>query len=458
MRHSVVFLLAAIATVFFSAAAFGGDTLTWNTNQNRVTADIQSVELRPLLEAVARTTGWQVYLESNTTRTVSAKFRELAPGDALRLLLGNLNFAVVPQTNARSRLYVFRTVQGNATQLIQPGDGKSGGDRARAIPNELVVTLKPGAKIEDIDCARTAKVTGRIEGLNVYRLHFDAEADTKAAEDCLRRNSQVASVDSNFPMDHPEPTQMAENFSAPDFNLKQRDPGDCKVIIGLIDTGVRPLGNDLDNFVLPSVSVADSSGCPPPGNLTHGPAMAETILRSLQTSSGGKTSVKILPVDVYGCNESTTTFDVTTGIYKAVNAGANIINLSLGSSGDSTTLHTLIQDASKQGVVFFGAAGNQPVTSATYPAAYSEVIAVTAGDRPGQIASYANRGDFVDIMAPGTSVVPYNGQAYAVSGTSTATAFASGLAAGLADSSQDCPDKVIPTIRSKLGVNFTGHQ
>ena len=134
--------------------------------------------------------------------------------------------------------------------------------------------------------------------------------------------------------------------------------------------------------------------------------------------------------------------------------GRFLIGDILGSPGDSPALHNLIQQASAKGIVFFGAAGNQPVTTPVYPAAYPEVIAVTAGDHTGQIADYANRGSFVDIMAPGTSVVPFNGQSYVISGTSTATAYASGIAAGLADANQNCPPGVISTMRSRLGVKL----
>src|SRR5581483_3635588 len=110
----------------------------------------------------------------------------------------------------------FRTVQGNATQLVQPGGGKAGSDSAKPIANELVVTLKPGAKIENVPCARDAKITGRIDGLNVYRLRFNGEAETRAAAECLKGDPAVASIDSNFPIDRPPSTQLADNLSAQD--------------------------------------------------------------------------------------------------------------------------------------------------------------------------------------------------------------------------------------------------
>src|SRR5947207_3159531 len=99
-------LVPGLALLLAGARVQAEDTLYWNTVRGKVTADIQSVRLEPLLEAIAKRTGWQVYLESNTTFNVSAKFKELPTGDALRTLLGDLNFALVPQTNSHSRLYV----------------------------------------------------------------------------------------------------------------------------------------------------------------------------------------------------------------------------------------------------------------------------------------------------------------------------------------------------------------
>jgi thermitase len=161
--------------------------------------------------------------------------------------------------------------------------------------------------------------------------------------------------------------------------------------------------------------------------------------------------VKILPVDVYGPNESTSTFSVAQGIAAAINGGANVINLSLGSTGDSSALRDIIAQGEQRGIAFYAAAGNSPVTTPTYPAAYPGVVAVTASDDNGQIASYANHGSFVQMVAPGDNVVGFNGQSYLVEGTSTATAFASGMAAALADSHHECADQAQSLLKQSLG-------
>lgn len=457
--------ILAFTLIFLHTRTFAADSLVWNTNQNKVTADIKSVPIPKLLSAIALDAGWHVYLESNITYAVSTKFQDLPPGQALRMLLGDLNFALVPQTNGPQHLYVFRTSIGAATQIIRPEDLLPKKARSGKIPNELVVTVKPGVKIDSLDCLKDASVTGQITALDTYRVQFKDEAAATAARSCLSGNPDVLAVESNYSMEPPNvPLGVANASQQFDLNPKANQ-GDCQVIVGLIDTSVGSLGSSMDQFMMKSISVAganwgesSSVGTKALGStaITHGTAMAETILQGLQANAHGSTSVKILPVNVYGQGESTSTFDVANGIYQAINAGANMINLSLGGSGDSAMLHTLIQNSAKQGVVFFGAAGNEPVTTPEYPAAYPEVQAVTAGTRQGQVADYANRGSFVDLMLPGTSIVPYDGQSWAVTGTSTATAFATGIAAGLADYNRQCPGDVIPSLQSKFGVSLSG--
>jgi hypothetical protein len=139
--------------------------------------------------------------------------------------------------------------------------------------------------------------------------------------------------------------------------------------------------------------------------------------------------VRIQPIDIYGNSSSTTTYDVSKGLHKAINSGAQVINLSLGGTGQSPMVDYLLEGAAKRQILVFASAGNSPTMDLTYPAANPYAIAVTATDWQGNIASYANRGSFVDVKAPGTSRISYRGQNYISTGTSTATAYMSGQAA-----------------------------
>ena len=431
----------------FASAGWAADTLSWR--QDKVAAEISSWELPQLLQNVAAATGWQIFLEPNTEKKISTKFKDRPPGEALHLLLGDLSFALLPQSNAPPKLFVFRTDLHEATQLIRPPETKANLP-AKPIPNELVVTLKPGVKPEELAKKLGAKIIGRVEGLNAYRFSFDSAEAAQSAREELRGNSDVASVESNYYIQRPEPTDaLTFSSGAPAFNLKARDSSGAPVV-GLIDTAIQPQGGNMDAFLLPGISVAGESK-PSDASPTHGTSMFETILRglSLQDKESG---VKILPVDVYGNSASTTTFDVANGIYRGVNAGATIFNLSLGSAGDSDFLHNIIKSAAAQHVLFFAAAGNEPTTDPSYPAAYPEVIAVTAGTRDGSIASYANRGAFVDLAAPGTGMVAFNGSSWLITGTSASTAYASGLAGAAVDTSKLKPEEVLAALQKMLGV------
>jgi hypothetical protein len=425
-----------LALVLSSARAGAADAFTWNTNQNRVTASIRSTPVLRVLEAVSQFTGWRVYLEENTTYNVSTTFKDLPPGDALRMLLGNLSFAIVPQSNAPSRLYVFRTSMGNATQLVKPGDLNSKTNSAKIISNELIVRLKPSANIDELARLLGAKVVGKIDGQNIYRLQFADEAATDAARQQLATNSDVLEVDSNYSIDSPPSAQKLSSVGTPPVSLKLNPPANDsgRLLVGLVDTAVQPVGSDIDSFLAKTISVAGTAN-PDPNFPTHGTSMFENMLRAASSvETGGTASFQVIAVDVYGPNSTTSTFDVAKGITAAINAGATIINLSLGSPGESPLLHQLIQDAAAKGIQIYAAAGNNASADPFYPAAYPEVTSVTAGTSPGHLAPYANYGSYVSLMAPGSSITYIGSSAYLVSGTSSATAFITGLTAGVADS------------------------
>jgi len=404
------------------------NVLAWRAQQDKVTADIEGWDVRALLEQIASATGWQVFMEPGTKYEVSAKFKDRAPGEALRLLIPSLTAVLVPSSNEPPRLLVYKTSAKEATQRVI-GKGKS-----KRIENELIVKLRPGENIDDIAKRLGAKVVGRIDGMNAYRLRFDDAASTDKAREALKSADGVESVDYNYPVMRPPDPEALNLSGGTPMNLRPSAgaAGD-QIIVGLIDAHVSTqfLPESLKGFLLPEISVAGQSldG----GQPTHGDSMFQTVLKGVEIGQQGATEskVRVLPVDVYGGSEMTTTFDISAGIFRAVESGAKIVNLSLGGPTDTSFLRTIIENSADQGVLFFAAAGNEPVTTPIYPAAYPEVIATTSVGRDGRIASYANYGDFVDIGAPGSSLVTFGNQVYVVTGTSAASGFASGGAAGL---------------------------
>jgi len=424
----------------------------------RLSADVDKLPLRETLQLLANATGWEVFFEPGAEIPVSTRFQRLIPSEALPRLTSSLNYALTPQSGHSATLYVYRTTVQEATARLAPveiqAEKPDEKNRGR-IPNELVVALKPGqgGRIEEWAKLLGAKVAGKIEGLDAYRLRFEDEKAALEARSKLEADESVASVESNYSIPNPRKPELLSSSSTPPLNLKPRvNPDGSKIIIGLVDTSVQSQGTALKDFLLPGMTVASE-----PAGLSrepsHGTSMAETILRgvSMVDESGKGTPVRILPIDVYGAKEETSTFDVARGVYTAIKEGATLVNMSLGSYTDSALLRQIVQQGHRQGVLFFGAAGNEPVTLPTYPAAYPEVVAVTAGDRSGRLAGYANRGDFVDVLAPGAGVVQFNNRSYLGTGTSYSTAYVTGLAAGLAAEPGKTLSAAEQEIRQRLG-------
>jgi hypothetical protein len=85
-------------------------------------------------------------------------------------------------------------------------------------------------------------------------------------------------------------------------------------------------------------------------------------------------------------------------------SGVSVVNLSFAGPEDEL-MHHAVQELTKAGVVVVAAAGNEgPAAPPSYPAAYPEVIAVTAVDRNLAAYRYAGRGMHIDVAAPGVDV------------------------------------------------------
>ena len=127
----------------------------------------------------------------------------------------------------------------------------------------------------------------------------------------------------------------------------------------------------------------------------------------------------------------TDTAHLTEGLDELAKRGVSIVNMSLVGPNDDI-VHERIAEMARKGVVFVAAAGNGgPDAPAGYPAAYREVIAVTAVDRTGGNYDQANRGTYIDAAAPGVQIwaaLP-KGEVALVSGTSFAAPFVTAVAA-----------------------------
>ena len=205
--------------------------------------------------------------------------------------------------------------------------------------------------------------------------------------------------------------------------------------VAIVDSGVNSKHPDIGRIIaqrdfVEGDSVADDDN----GHGTHVTGIAGALTDNGKGVAGGCFECELLIAKVMGPIGFTTDSRIVEGINWSVNQGAEVVNLSLGGSGDSSVLRTAVNRAYSQGAVMVAAAGNEGTNVPQYPAAYSKVIAVSATTTDGRLARFSNRGDWVDLAAPGTDILSTSksGGYHRMSGTSMSAPLVSGLAGLLA--------------------------
>ena len=166
----------------------------------------------------------------------------------------------------------------------------------------------------------------------------------------------------------------------------------------------------------------------------HGTHVAGIIAAVADNGIGGAgvaPQARVLPIRALDSLGAGFSMDVSKAVRFAVDTGAKVINLSLGGEIEDPGLTAAIQYAVDRNVLVVAAAGNGAANSTPkWPAASDLTLAVTAVDRDISVTSFDQRGDYIDLAAPGTSILSTAKNDYSIqSGTSMAAAFVSGAAA-----------------------------
>jgi subtilisin family serine protease len=250
----------------------------------------------------------------------------------------------------------------------------------------------------------------------------------------------------------PEPTdpdvdQQWAMFAFPFSTVWQCGQG-AGITVAVVDSGVQANHPDLTGRVRPGAAIVNGAVQNGAGLIDvngHGTHVAGIIGAGLNGVGvvGVAPEVTILPVRVLDANGVGPNSDIGKGITWAVDHGAKVINVSIGSDTKSASVSTAVGYAVDHGVTVVAAAGNGgPTGKPRYPAALSEVIAVGALDPNGDVASYSTNGDYVDVVAPGTKI--YSTKIPSTWGENTGTSMASPHVAALAALVIDARGSVSP--------------
>ncbi|NQW99800.1 S8 family serine peptidase [bacterium] len=293
---------------------------------------------------------------------------------------------------------------------------------AGALPGQRILVFKDQAALENFlkRAGERIRLMGRLDALNALRIGFSDPGDLAGLLDADSLASFV------YPVDIPPPGDAAAQPGAVALGAGLLDwlgiSGDNSawgngVKIAVLDTGVT--ANSAFSSKISSINFVDL-----PADLStqngHGTGVASMILGNGSLTPGVAPGAPLISIRIANDLGQSDSFLLAQGIVAAVDAGARLINISLGSPGDSGLVRNAIEYARAAGAMIVAAAGNNGIGKVSYPAANDGVIAVGAVDALGNHLDFSNTGRQVAISAPGFGVnAAWTGdQAASVSGTS----------------------------------------
>ena len=307
-------------------------------------------------------------------------------------------------------------------------------------PDRLLVKFRQGISPVAIDETHNrvgCNVESAIPEIGVYVVTVPrGEGRTKLA--AYRQQSQVKYVELDGivrTLDLPDDPYFGSQWGMTKIQAPQAwdiTKGSPSASIAILDTGIDIGHPDLAGKIITSVNFGNSTTVDDlDGHGTHVAGIAAAITMNGVGVAGVGRDCSLMNVKVMSDDGTGYYSWLAEGIIWAADNGANVINISVGGTDPSSVLEDAVNYAWNKGVVVVAAAGNNGSTAAFYPAYYTNAMAVGATDANDAMPSWSNRGDWVDVAAPGDyiySCVPGAQYGYKF-GTSMASPHVAGLAA-----------------------------
>ena len=318
---------------------------------------------------------------------------------------------------------------------------------APSSPDEIIVKYKAGALESDKQNVRKqsgAILKHRINKLKIEVIHVPSDKKDLVLQS-LNNNPFVQYAEPDFiaqatsiSNDPSLPQQWglfkinATNTSTQSASAWDITHGDPSIKVAILDTGIDESHPDLTGKVILDANfTTDASSLDNNGHGSHVAGIVAANTNNGTGVAGAGYNTGLINGKVLDSNGSGYYSWIINGITWAADNGAQVISMSLGGSSSSQALSDAVNYAWSKGAVVVAAAGNNGSTAPSYPAYYPNVIAVAATDSNDNLATWSNRGSWVDVASPGVNIYStYDNNSYAtLSGTSMATPFVAGEAA-----------------------------
>ncbi len=306
---------------------------------------------------------------------------------------------------------------------------------------EWLMLAPPDAISALSDKGFVAKEIETLDGLDLVLARVEASDrfSIKETEAAIRDAAPGADIDYNHVYHKhgyrpgTKKTRKERHGSAPAelFDIPALGDGAGRSI-GIIDTNVDVTHSSLRNAHLQVENFVPYEHQQPE---THGTSVASILAGESEDYHGLLPKAKVFAASVFFNSQAGSQSATTTSLVRALDwmteNNVAVVNMSL-TGPPNTILKSAIDRAYEQGTIVVAAVGNDgPAAPPLYPAAYDNVVAVTAVSKKKKIYRLANRGDHVDFAAPGVNVLHAadHGEFAASSGTSMAAPFVTAILA-----------------------------
>ena len=238
---------------------------------------------------------------------------------------------------------------------------------------------------------------------NQYVLLYENKEEKDIALKQLEKDSSIISVDENNvmtldvskynswgikKMGLDGSMKVANNLNLPEVRVAVIDSG-CDVnLINKYYSG--KIAEIYDLFTNSKKTITDTHG--------HGTHIIGTI------SEGTPDNVKIVPIKI-GTGDRIYTDKTLAAInYIVYYEKADVINMSFGGTGYSSSLYNAIESANRKNIISVCAAGNESTSQPHYPSGYNNTVSIGSVDSGLNLAPYSNYGDTIDFVAPGSNI------------------------------------------------------
>ncbi|ABI38468.1 peptidase S8 and S53, subtilisin, kexin, sedolisin [Shewanella sp. MR-4] len=305
--------------------------------------------------------------------------------------------AMQAQTSPLPKRYIVKFKNADAPALMSESS------------DQLATTMNYQPQVAEISAQHSvlnkakAKEMKRIGRSNSYSVKLDNNG-IKA----LRARADVEYVEEDMPRRLlSETTPWGQTFVGA-TQLSDSQAGNRTICI--IDSGYDRGHSDLSgNNVTGTNNSGTGNWYDPGNNNAHGTHVAGTIaaianndgvIGVMPNQNANIHVIKVFNESGWGYSSS-----LVSAVDTCVSNGANVVTMSLGGSGSSTTERNALAAHYNNGVLLIAAAGNAGNNTHSYPASYDAVMSVASVDNHKDHSAFSQYTNQVEISGPGEAIL-----------------------------------------------------